>query len=143
MSTSHIRAHLIPRLCLASAVLSLSAASAVAAARNVAGEIQARYEQERAICLSGQSNQDRTTCLKEAGAAREEARRGQLDSGDRRLRSNAKERCAALTGDDAVACEARMDGLGKVSGSVDGGGVVREIIIRKVEPAPGPEATQR
>ena len=97
MTTISNRPHLIPRLCLAVAVLSLS--SAAAATRGVSGEIQARYERERAVCLSGQSNQDRATCLKEAGAAREEARRGQLDNGDNHLRSNAKARCAALTGD--------------------------------------------
>ena len=41
-------------------------------------EAQARYQQDRAACISGQSQQDRATCLKEAGAALQEAKRGRL-----------------------------------------------------------------
>ena len=41
--------------------------------------IEAAYRQERAKCLDGRSQQDRATCLQEAGAARAEALRGRLD----------------------------------------------------------------
>ena len=34
---------------------------------------QSRYQSERAVCLHGLSNQDKATCLKEAGAALAEA----------------------------------------------------------------------
>jgi hypothetical protein len=40
-----------------------------AADNTVSADAQARYQQERAVCLSGQSNQDRATCLREADAA--------------------------------------------------------------------------
>ena len=119
--------------------LSLCTASAMAAA-SVSSDIQARYEQERALCLSGRSNQDQATCLREAAAARDAARRGQLDDGlAAQYQRNAKARCAALTGDDAVDCIARMEGQGTTSGSVAGGGVLRE--LRKIVPADTPGAT--
>ena len=55
---------------LACAVGALLGASAALAAPASKAEAQARYQQERAQCLSGQSHQDRRTCLQEAGAAR-------------------------------------------------------------------------
>jgi hypothetical protein len=116
------------------------------AAPSSSAQIQSRYEHERAACLSGQTAEDQATCLKEAAAARDEARRGRLDNGDQDLRANAAARCAALRGEEQMACEARMAGMGRVSGSVEGGGLLREIKIRKVEPAepmplPAPTST--
>ena len=119
-------------LCVASAMLSLSAA--LAAAGGVTSEIQARYEQERANCLSGASNQDRATCLKEANNARDAAKRGQLSDGGGMTGRNAKLRCEALTGDEARDCLARMKGKGTTSGSVEAGGIYRETVTREVKP---------
>jgi len=90
-------------------------------------DAQARYERERAACMAGQTtNEDRATCLKEAGAALAEARKGNLDNGNGQLRKNAKDRCNALAGDERSDCIARMNGEGTVSGSVGGGGLLRE-----------------
>ncbi|HEY8710778.1 MAG TPA: hypothetical protein VIM34_22600 [Burkholderiaceae bacterium] len=125
-------------LCIASAVLSLSAASAMAAARGPVSEIQARYAQERARCLNGTSNEDRDTCLKEAGAARAAAMQGKLDEGNDRYRQNALERCKALSGADAKDCIARMNGAGTTSGSAEAGGIFRELVTREVPPADMP-----
>ena len=84
--------------------------------------------------MNGQTtNEDRATCLKEAGAALAEARKGNLTSGDGQLRKNAGERCKVLTGDERTDCIARMSGEGSASGSVGGGGVLRE----KVTIVPG------
>jgi len=91
-----------------------------------------RYRMEREACMSGQSHQDRTTCLKEAGAAQGEARAGRLD--DRAAasyRQNAVERCRVLPTSDRDACVARIDGTGRVSGSVEGGGILREYVQRE------------
>ena len=92
-----------------------------------ADSIDARYRSERAVCMSGQSNQDRATCLKEASAARAEARRNRLDTGSAQLQQNARARCVALPADDRADCEKRMSGEGSVSGSVDNGGLLREL----------------
>jgi hypothetical protein len=90
-------------------------------------DAKARYERERAACMAGQStNEDRATCLREAGAALAEARKGHLDNGNGQLRKNAKDRCNVLSGDERADCIARMNGEGTVSGSVGGGGLLRE-----------------
>ncbi|MDE2094460.1 MAG: hypothetical protein KGI87_11470, partial [Burkholderiales bacterium] len=106
-------------LCVVGAASALSAASALAAAHGPAAEVQARYAQERAKCLSGTSNQDRATCLKEAGAAREAAMQHKLDEGGARYHHNAMDRCKALGGADAKDCRARVNGAGTTSGSAD------------------------
>lgn len=59
--------------------LMLCAATASQAATDQAqarSAIEKTYRQERAACLDGSSPQARTICLKEAGAARAEMRRG-------------------------------------------------------------------
>ncbi len=88
--------------------------------------INARYRSERAACMSGQSNQDRATCLKEAGAARAVARRDLSNDRSGNYQQNAMARCAALPAADKVDCQRRMQGDGKVSGSVRDGGLLRE-----------------
>jgi hypothetical protein len=118
-------------LCAIGAVLSVCAAAATTAANTPSADIEARYRAERATCMNGTSNQDRATCLKEAGAARDEARKGQLSDGDGKLRQNAKQRCDALSGDEARDCLARMKGKGTTSGSAQGGGILRETVTRE------------
>ena len=46
----------------------LQAAPALAVSKTDSADAFARYQQERAVCTSGQSNQDQATCLREAGA---------------------------------------------------------------------------
>ncbi len=108
-------------LCL---VVTLTANAATPAA-----EAQARYVQERAACMNGQSNQDRATCLKEAGAALKEAKAGRLQHGQPDYAANAMRRCDGLPGDQRDLCQRRMQGEGKVSGSVRDGGVLRELTV--------------
>ena len=95
-------------------------------------EAQARYRQEVAFCKSGQSQQDYATCMREAGAALQENRRNRLSTAPAdTLARNSEDRCGNLSGDDRIACQARMEGMGTVSGSVEGGGLLREIVIVK------------
>jgi hypothetical protein len=130
-------------LCSASALLGASAHAAPA------DDAAARYRAEREACTSGRSHQDLQTCLKEAGAAQGEARAGRLD--DRAAasyRQNAMERCRVLPGSDRDACVARIDGSGRVSGSVESGGLIREYVQREAgtpQPiaAPAPVQPQR
>jgi hypothetical protein len=95
-------------------------------------EAQARYRQESAFCKSGQSQQDFATCMREAGAALQENRRNNLSTpAPTTLARNTEDRCGVLSGDERLACQARMEGMGTTSGSVAGGGVLREIVIVK------------
>jgi len=113
--------------------VALGSTSALAADKTAAANAQARYQQERAACLSGESNQDRATCLQEAGAAFAEAKRDGLNGGPAaQYQSNALQRCEALPGDDRQACVARMKGQGSTTGSVASGGIYRELVTREV-----------
>jgi len=119
------------------ALIGLSA-SAIAVTGSALAEVQARYGQDRAKCLDGSSNQDRATCLKEAGAARAAALKGQLGDAGTAKHDNAKQRCQALTGDDAKDCLSRASGAGTVTGSVQAGGVLRETVTTQIMPAEPP-----
>ena len=116
------------------AVLGLSAAGALlsagaaSAADSTPAEARARYVKERANCLAGTSNQDRATCLEEAGAALQASRRGSLDdSSFNQQAQNSLRRCDALPGGDREDCIRRMRGEGVVSGTAAEGGIYREI----------------
>ena len=116
------------------AVLGLSAAGALTspgaanAADSTSNDARSRYVKERAICLAGTSNQDRTTCLEEAGAALQASRRGSLDdSSFNQQAQNSQARCDALPAGDRQDCLRRMRGEGVVSGTAADGGIYREI----------------
>lgn len=102
--------------------------SSAAYAAGAASDIEAQYKKEMAVCNSGQSNQDKASCVREAGAARDEARRNRLSdaSSPSQYEKNALDRCNALPGGDKDDCIARMK-QGTVSGSPEGGGVIREL----------------
>lgn len=108
--------------------LAITVVPAAWAAGNKGGsEAQQRYQQERARCLSGQSNQDRATCLREANAALQEARRNRLDTGaGPSLQANATARCKAQPAADRAACVQRITGAGTTQGSVEAGGLIRQ-----------------
>lgn len=84
-------------------------------------------QQERAACMSGRTQQDQATCLREANNAAAEKRSGKLDNNGAQFDANARLRCEALAGEERSACEARVMGYGNTSGSVAGGGVIREV----------------
>lgn len=89
-----------------------------------------RYEQDRQACLSGNTWEARDTCLREAGAALQASRRGNLTSDDAtRLADNALQRCDVFKShEDQAACVARVQDESKVSGSVKEGGLLRESV---------------
>jgi hypothetical protein len=96
------------------------------AAGTSSSQAESNYRQERARCLAGQTSQARDTCLKEAGAARDEARRGNLGGATASdLERNATQRCEAQPAADRAACVQRILG-GTAEGSVGGGGLIRE-----------------
>ncbi|VTU33779.1 hypothetical protein SRS16CHR_05353 [Variovorax sp. SRS16] len=86
-------------------------------------------QRERATCDGVQ--QDRAACLREAGAARQEAARNGLTSPPPRVEEqNATARCSEQPASARAECEARMRGTGQttVEGSVMGGGILRETV---------------
>jgi hypothetical protein len=122
-------------VCLA-ALPAVLLASAFAANPIDASSPEAIYQRERAQCESGRTVQDRPTCLKEAGAALDEARRGQLKTADNsQLIANALERCQLVPPTDRSACEAMARGGGLHSGSVSEGAVLKEISTVTSPPA--------
>jgi hypothetical protein len=104
-------------------------APASAADPGSGGDTHQRYLQDRAACMS-KSGDDRKTCLREAGAAQAEARRGQLTDPEASLEQNKLARCAYHhNADEREYCERRMHGEGTVVGSVEGGGILRELVV--------------
>jgi len=89
-----------------------------------------RYQVERANCFNGRSNQDSATCLREANAALAASKQGKLADGETADQKNAALRCQALQSAERDACERRMHGEGTVSGSVESGGVLRELVVQ-------------
>lgn len=125
------------------ALLLAAAANPAAAAADAApAGAEVVYQRERAACLDGSSPQDRSTCLKEAGAARAEARRQSLDNGESpaQLRRNALRRCEAVARADRSDCRRLARGEGQRSGSVAGGAVLMQITTTTVGPVPGASA---
>ena len=133
MNTIH---HRIKRpawaLLSASAAALLASSSVFAAGKADPIDALVQYQQERAACLNGESSEDRATCLREAGAAYAQAKRGELDDGAMPYKRNALERCEPLPDEDRIACQARILGMGTTSGSVAGGGILRELVIKEV-----------
>jgi len=123
---------------LSMAAAALLCSPFVSAEEGGAASAKARYDQERSRCMSGQSGQDLKTCLREAGAALQASRQGQLDDRDSRYTRNALERCKPLPSDEAKDCRDRILGQGNVSasGSVKGGGLYREKVTTEVLPPP-------
>lgn len=116
------------RMLLLCAACALGVSAAVSAADRVSDSRQI-YLQDRAFCLSGQSSQDQPTCLREAGAALQERNRGQLQD-YASVDMNRFERCSYHSNPaDREYCERRMRGEGTTSGSVEGGGLLRELVV--------------
>ena len=128
----------VPVLALVLMLALLIPALALAQTAKPGDEAQQRYQKERAVCLAGTGPQDRATCLKEAGAALAESRRQGLTDPGQDTASHQRQRCQVLPAADRGACLARMSGQGTSSGSVAGGGILRE--LRTVVPAASPPA---
>jgi hypothetical protein len=105
----------------------LGVSGAFAAGQGVGSTSQ--YQAERAAC--NPALQDRAACAREAGAAQQAARQGQLTSAPAEVYAqNALARCQLQPPSDRIACEDRVRGTGATSieGSVLGGGAIRETV---------------
>jgi hypothetical protein len=109
------------------ALLATTAAAAQVATATTGIDASGSYQQEVQACLSGKTQQDQATCLREARNAQADKKRGVLDNAGGRFEANAAARCDVFTGEDKAACQARVMGSGTTSGSVAGGGLLREM----------------
>ena len=119
----------------AAALLTVTAATAQVAAGTTGIDASGNYRQEVQACMNGRTAQDRDTCLREARNAQAERQRGGLDAAQ--LEANAAARCDVLSGEEKAACRARVLGYGSTSGSVAGGGVLREVETVVMPPGSG------
>lgn len=128
--------------CLAAHVVAAQPATPASAAARSSTSVDAVYQRERAACGLDATPQGRSTCLKEAGAAHAEAKRKQLGNGEDELalRQNAALRCNSVAAADRDHCQRMARGEGTVSGSVDGGGVLKTLVTPI--PAPAPAASR-
>lgn len=121
------------RSCLRAALaVSLFASLPAAAADDL-------YAAERAACMQ-RPEAERGACLREAAAARQAARRGDLSGNGGALEANRAKRCEALPAADRDACVRRAREEGTVSGSVEGGGILREYREIILPPVPAEPA---
>ena len=113
-------------LCVAGGLLGASTAWAAAPS-----SARSTYLADRAACMSGHTNESKATCLKEAAAAEQAARRGKLVEPGQNYAQNALARCKLQPeGLARQACRARVQDTGDttVSGSVAGGGLLFETV---------------
>ena len=114
-------------LALVAGAALLGATAAIAADSGNPSNAQSVYQKDRAACLNGATNQDQATCLKEAGAALQASKRGGLDDGQARLDQNQLLRCDGQPPEARQNCVRRMSGEGSTTGSIEAGGIYREL----------------
>ena len=111
----------------AAALLAVTAATAQVATGTTGIDASGSYRQEVNACMTGKTQQDQATCLREARNAQADKKRGVLDNSNAQFDANAKARCDVLPGEEKAACDARLMGYGSTTGSVAAGGVLREV----------------
>lgn len=132
--------HFSPKKALGALIFTVSAASVGSVAyATTPAEIDAQYNADVAQCNQGASV-DREACLREAGAARDAARRNNLSDPNTSFSQNQMQRCQSLPPGQREECMKQMSGQNtRVMGSVEGGGVLRETTITiPAEPAQVP-----
>ena len=130
IKTYRFPGHFAKSLC----AFSLTALLAVTATAQIASgttgiDATGNATSEMAACNNGTTQQSRETCMTEVRNANAAKRAGQVDNAGGQFDANAMQRCDVLTGDDKLACQARIAGAGSTQGSVAGGGVLREIEV--------------
>lgn len=103
---------------------------AACAVSSAAAWAQTTYEQDRAACMRSDSQHERSSCLREAAAVRAQSktRMPMVNSTPESRMQNAMKRCTELPPESKATCERMVHGEGTVSGSVEGGGQLRELV---------------
>ncbi|HWJ95186.1 MAG TPA: hypothetical protein VNT33_10705, partial [Telluria sp.] len=88
------------------ALLAVTAAAAQVATGTTGIDATGSYQHEVQACMSGRSQEDQATCLREARNAQAEKQRGALENGaGSQYQANAMARCNVLGGEDKAACQ--------------------------------------
>ncbi len=126
------------RHCLAAAAIALTLPAWAQGTAKTSTD--SRYQQERAACAAMSNPESRTNCLRDLGAARQQAQRQpRAPVSQETLERNALQRCQVHTvAEDRAICERMVRGEGNVSGSVSGGGQIRSIetTVPSTQPVP-------
>lgn len=123
------------------ALLGASLACSAMAQVNVKGDTgidtSGNARQERAWCMVNTEGTARSDCLRATAAAESEKRRGVPDNNSSDFVGNALARCNIFMGEELIACQARVIGLGNASGSVRGGGIIKDVVTVTTPALPG------
>lgn len=126
--TSPRKAAIAFGMCALFAVVAATAqVSGIGTTGNTGIDSSGNYRQERAWCIANTAGEAQANCLKGSSAAQTEKRQGTLDNNGGNFNANAMERCKVFTAEERAACEARVAGLGSSSGSVQSGGVIKQV----------------
>lgn len=116
------------------AALLVASAAAPAQSAPAGSDARARYEQDRQTCMTNNTQDTLATCLRDATNAYDAARKGQLSDPGPIAMANATQRCEAFqNAQDRAECVRRVESE-PASGSVPGGGVLRESVTTTVVP---------
>jgi len=128
ISTDAINARkAVSYFCLSALFAAAAATAQVGVVGDTGIDTSGNYQRERGWCMVNTSGEERVACLKGSGAAQAEKRRGTLDKSGADYGANAMRRCDVFAGDDRDACKARVMGAGSTSGSVQGGGTIKQV----------------
>ena len=113
------------------ALMALAATSQIASAQLASGttgiDATGDARSEMAACLNGTTQQAKETCMTEVRNANAAKRAGKIDNSGGQFSANAMKRCDVFSGEDLIACQARIAGYGQTQGGVAGGGVIRQV----------------
>jgi hypothetical protein len=117
------------------ALTALLATTGVQAAGKASAQTpQQRYQQEAAACMRVSEADNRSNCLSEASTRLAKTLPTPPSEAPSVLAENALKRCEPLPDSLREDCEQRMRGAGTVSGSVEAGGIYRELVTRTTGP---------
>jgi hypothetical protein len=127
-----------PNRVLLALLVTLASATALAAGKPPSSDARVRYQRESAACAAIRDFDNRANCLSEASTRFASTTPLPPEEAPDILLRNALMRCQPLPEPLRADCVARMQGSGTTSGSVDAGGIYRELVTREVGVAPAP-----
>lgn len=114
------------------ATVAFAGSPAMAAAKSEAARSPASAKPARAGCPYGIATDGSVNCMTKADFEERRSRQAALEADPAQYLRNALVRCESLKGDDRQDCVSRIQGQGTTTGSVEGGGIYRELVTRVV-----------